>query len=1733
MKQATPRHTQAAIAREKVAALLRSFVNALHACAEDCAAVAAIGATVADLVLADPKGLLDPDDKEELRALAKNLSRNARQPVHDAPAALDKGKLLLTLLGSLQRQGILNQVQHDSITAKLEQALGVAPTAGVTTAAAAVATEAAANQLPEDSVIDELRTLFATYLGKCKASHASLEDKERGYMYTCTITCKSEGSSFVDILLKFREEYPNTPPDIFLIDSEGLTSGDLMILETELNSLVQQKKGNPVCHAVTQLAHDYVAAAEKQSATIAVHEPSLPQMPVGADLTTFTCFSLNAPVEALSVQDIRVRVEKAAREMASRVTKEIMPELAPIHIVGVEHVLSPRLLKAFTEQWLQLLAKRTASSPSSSTKSGDTHPFYAPIVAFHGTWRSNVESIKESGLVAPWDLAGDNVVTVSTGSAFGVGIYVSQKFEVAHNYAACDSRGRFQVFVSLVAPGRAFHITNELLGDNSYSRCYAPASPDCDSHVAPDNWAVVLFQSSQCLPVLLLTYGSPGVPLLPVCALQTAALPTKAQEREHRRRAMIQWRALHRQTQAQKHKRTEHGTEQEKHDEESQMAKDTAHGMEHNLCFYRVPGSSHLWMLPLSMQLADTLHEGGAPPTAVHLIFILDKSQSMGYTFKKLLLPACGQLHSALDPDTCSGVFFGKTVDVHHPIASPQFFASPAAQATPLEPATNLLGGFSRAMELVFALAERCAEDELGRALEQATAHTVAEASEARAERRPLDPMRLQSPDNAAAARIAALQKRLKREQHVAHVNHVYVCVLMSDGADTENSAAEFDQALDNYYKFVTSSGLQTVFSVVGIGKDSDTKMGMRMKLATQTMHTSERTPCYYARQSAALPLVMQQLTSDVRRACTAENSLPLSLLSHEQEMNMGFVHSLTSIPQPDLNVVLRQEGFTAVLVSCTGLPPRNVLVYEIRDTQCEEFPQLDSLHMQAALLRLLATLVTDLKVAAVAGKNTDEALACVVSIVAGIKAQNLELRELAGISPSQRVAKMKTKRRLVGELEALVAGLREQLTLARSAMNSDQQAQWLNQASTMKFGAKALKRAGGAVTVTSMVDDLRRVCRNATLPATAGGHCSCLSKRTAAQHWREVMETLPQLKVPRHVTSLLYLFGMVGLQVRVARCEASAVDPWQIKVEYVSRDRCDTASAMCCLDALAEVKDSSGEVVTDVLVVVDPNDPAPYAAFTATQLYEAYTAVVFTRNPDVAVPAQKTALLMHSFVCCASRLLDTQARTPEYLEVALEILYSIRRRCGAAGESLGGSYWVALLAKLDKFQPGRYLTEAPEDDVSSVVKVLGSMCAFPEILAKMRLFSPEKRAQLGEVALALLAEAVSRGCRITLKGKQNQMVAKGECSAHSPTPLSDIALQVVSSALGIEEANCEHPTEEKVLQGFKPTHSYEYDRNLAYRRSVLFFKKHVAASNCPPRAVFACLALVNCLSRPEFADLDALIKNTKETALRGALMRELAAAHDLSAFIEWFVRRDGVPPCDPTGLITALYLQGMKCHNSKLRRDGLPSLADPQTVVRDIAASTRSALYGREVAALLASLRKERHLSLGAIHKAEQQVKQNAFLETHAGMPHLFTHAEVAESNQHRPKTDQLELADGATARGGLLKHHCCFPNCPLYLQNCATEKDRVLGSRHGIMRHLSLFVVPTRLLIPAFHRIGLVLLIRNPGITLEGFTKEMDAPTEAVRRSRNISVTRFEETCKSFWTAYAMNSGGKQLAR
>lgn len=73
----------------------------------------------------------------------------------------------------------------------------------------------------------------------------------------------------------------------------------------------------------------------------------------------------------------------------------------------------------------------------------------------------------------------------------------------------------------------------------------------------------------------------------------------------------------------------------------------------------------------------------------------------MGKTFSRLMLPACAMLYQKISPDAASAVFFGEHV-TSFSIQNASFFDLENIKNMPLENATNIAGGYEKAMEIAF-----------------------------------------------------------------------------------------------------------------------------------------------------------------------------------------------------------------------------------------------------------------------------------------------------------------------------------------------------------------------------------------------------------------------------------------------------------------------------------------------------------------------------------------------------------------------------------------------------------------------------------------------------------------------------------------------------------------------------------------------------------------------------------------------------------------------------------------------------------------------------------------------------------------------------------------------------------------------------------------------------------------------------------------------------------------------
>lgn len=692
-------------------------------------------------------------------------------------------------------------------------------------------------------------------------------------------------------------------------------------------------------------------------------------------------------------------------------------------------------------------------------------------------------------------------------------------------------------------------------------------------------------------------------------------------------------------------------------------------------------------------------------------------------------------------------------------------------------------------------------------------------------------------------------------------------------------------------------------------------------------------------------------------------------------------------------------------------------------------------------------------------------------------------LQTLSRLPPSECAAMATRLRGLSGGLQRTANAIKDAAELHHAAEQEPSSAAWLRRASQMKYGVKVLQRAKKNLEAGEDQDLWLKQLDTLTalqlpvieqeLPSSMVTGCTML------QQQQELQRLAPELRKLRP-SEALYACGALGVALRCRRSDAAEVEPWLLVVEHVSLSWVDTASAALTLDSGYHLRDDAGEVAPDVAVLAcEPREF--YHWFVTSEMYKSYLAMVFTRNPLGQVPGQPYALPVILWVKTAELLIGRAPRDAgvmpkeeadwfrHMLRTHLMAMHTVKQLTQDRGSM------EQLAEALGSPEPAAALTEA-EGGPQSVCLALAACCfaknALPmfwgsrgleransrtlqransKTLGRQRTAELEDAAnwprRLRRLALAMMAEAVSRACRRLVR------------SLCTPETEADVLKKLLWNALGVEESSIAQvtPGESEPPELAKPEgHSDDCDVAHVQRRSALLFAPQgkyfqVALTNCTPQGVVGTLMIRMALLQGK---LDPTSDDTVEKLMQQLWQREIS----MKAFVEAVLPGD----VSPGAVQAALYVQGLRYHSAKQRRGGLAPLSAPEQILRSLAREQRHLAYLEQ---LRAKLQSQTSGARHAARSAQRQLVLSSFGPTHAGLPRLFNHKDVSDLNALRPATDQLELLPN-----GLLKHHCCFPSCPQYLQDLRTEKDKlaevseqrgrnlvVAQRRHGLFKHLA----------------------------------------------------------------------------
>ena len=127
-----------------------------------------------------------------------------------------------------------------------------------------------------------------------------------------------------------------------------------------------------------------------------------------------------------------------------------------------------------------------------------------------------------------------------------------------------------------------------------------------------------------------------------------------------------------------------------------------------------------------------------------------------------------------------------------------------------------------------------------------------------------------------------------------------------------------------------------------------------------------------------------------------------------------------------------------------------------------------------------------------------------------------------------------------------------------------------------------------------------------------------------------------------------------------------------------------------------------------------------------------------------------------------------------------------------------------------------------------------------------------------------------------------------------------------------------------------------------------------------------------------------------------------------------------------------ALFIQGVKYNKSKHRQN---IVFDPELIIKSTINECLETVKTKQQIKSSTTERNKNRLC--------KRIENAMIYRTYHTVPKLFSESEVFELNKLRPKKDQLELM-----LGGLLKHHCCYPDCPEYLKDQRTNFDKGINT-------------------------------------------------------------------------------------
>lgn len=636
----------------------------------------------------------------------------------------------------------------------------------------------------------------------------------------------------------------------------------------------------------------------------------------------------------------------------------------------------------------------------------------------------------------------------------------------------------------------------------------------------------------------------------------------------------------------------------------------------------------------------------------------------------------------------------------------------------------------------------------------------------------------------------------------------------------------------------------------------------------------------------------------------------------------------------------------------------------------------------------------------------------------------------------------------------------------------------WLTKLLQMKFYKKIVKR----VISSSSSDDNNgkgKEFEEFSLPKV---------QTTCANSIMNGINLLYHVKFHDIIDAFAYMNNRLGIVIRTRFQASSEIEPWNIIVEYVGaslKAKLDMRTMFVANEYGLLIRDESTQIIVNN-ILLDYN--ANTVDDIITKMYYAY---VFTRIPFCYLPAQPIALLVNTWISS--------------LEKLFKIVFM--KRFQAVKKSLQSSHTTSETT--DNTTEDKSIKDE-KDELMEMLQV--SIHLYKRVQSMVR-----KSWSFGGLKeQILLSTMTTRPVEQYLTPKNcvglprvlacltddHSSVLQTEQYYHSPeyhrfcfSLLAEVSIRSAIAKVKLSKKNTSDDLIFEMLQISPQTDFATWQFNGKYSKSLMlnavritnkFFLKQF--TNC---SLFSVVSVLGFVQRMQ-------LNISHEQILDDFINQRVSTQQFLSDHMSGYKSRETQ---------IALYLYGMK-YASYTRPDNV-RFDNPTEIKRQIVDEYVTKMQSRQQTMQKCFTIREKRL-------AERMILAEPYKTHHYTPVKVFCEGEIFEMNQSRSVNDQLVLT-----ASGLLQNHCCYPDCPQFLQQLTLkgiDDDEISTKRRIALRKHLRFDELIANLLPKFHENAKCLVKWSN--SYDEFVEKMNVCYQTNNKYRNLFNK--EAHLQSVWEIY-----------